>query len=318
MKVLRHIPFGPLHIPSAVAAIGVFDGVHRGHRAILRKAVQRAQAVGGKAVAITFDPHPLWVLRPTHRLSLLIGLEERLRRLAKCGIAWTWVIPFTRSFSHLSPKEFVQRFLVERLKVREVVVGSDFRFGWGRSGSVETLIQLGRRYGFATHAVLPQIQGGSKLSSDRIRRWIAQGKLDDARKALGAPVTVMGRVVAGDKRGRRLGFPTANLEIDVGVCPPRGVYAVWVRVGKSRRWHPGMANIGFRPTVLKRSHSAQPTVEVHLFDVKRSLYGKRLEVAWMAWLRAERRFPHMKALQRRLIQDAILAKRVLKKPPSLR
>ncbi|MBI3333855.1 MAG: riboflavin biosynthesis protein RibF [Candidatus Omnitrophica bacterium] len=307
-----------------VAAIGIFDGVHRGHQAILRRAKARAGAVGGTAMAITFYPHPAAVLAPGREPPLLLSLAKRLEAFASLGIGTVLVIPFTRSFSRWPPRRFVQRLLVDRLKVREVVVGHDFGFGHGRSGSVDTLRQLGREFGFKVHAVPPVKVTGERISSRRIRELIRQGSLSKAARFLGRPVSVEGRVIRGTGRGRRIGFPTANVKVEAGVLPPTGVYAVAARIG--RRRYSGMANLGLRPTFNRGTlhkgtvHSARgvslngaspllPLLEVHLFDLHRSLYGRRLEVAFLKRLRPERRFRSAEALARQLSLDAIRAKR---------
>ncbi len=271
-----------------MAAIGIFDGVHRGHQAILRKAAARARAIGGTPAAVTFYPHPLTVLHPRLVPPLLLSLDQRLEGFQACGIRAALVIPFNRSFSRWSPDQFVRQLLAQKLRVREVVVGHDFGFGTGRSGSTETLKALGRQFGFRVHIVLPVKAGPERIASHRIRRAIRAGQLEKAARLLGKPVTVAGRVIRGARRGRGLGFPTANLRVEAGVLPPVGVYAVRVKMssspsvppfggtaegrlprGSDSRWSLpstpieglpssiieggndlllGMANLGFRPT----------------------------------------------------------------------
>ncbi len=302
MNVLRRLPTRPLRRSSPVAAIGIFDGVHRGHQAILKKAARRASFLKGTPAAITFFPHPLTVLAPALVPSLLLSLEQRLKAFQRCGIRVALVIPFTKAFSRLSPQDFVEQILVERLKVREVVVGHDFGFGKGRLGTVDTLRALGGQFGFKVHVVAPIRVGGERISSRRIRDLIREGKLSKASQLLGRPVTAVGRVVRGTRRGKNLGFPTANLKVEAGVLPSVGVYAVRGQVNGRR--YTGMANVGFRPTFEGPSSHASPLLEVHLFGVTRSLYGQHLEVAFLKRLRSERRFPSAWALTRQLILDA--------------
>ncbi len=303
MVVLRRLPRFPLRIPAPVAAIGVFDGVHRGHRAILRKAAALARKRRGTAMAVTFHPHPLSVLRPAAAPPLLMSLERRLDSIARCGIQFTLVVPFTRSFSRWSPERFTRGLLAGRLGVSDVVVGANFRFGRGRIGTVGTLQRLGRRHGFRVHAVAPVRSGKVRVSSGRLRDWIRLGKLDRARRGMGGPVTVVGRVVRGSGRGRELGFPTANLKVESGLLPLVGVYAVRARLDGRRL--AGMANLGFRPTFKRRNMGkASPLLEVHLFGVRRPLYGRGVEVEFVRRLRGERRFSSPAALARQILLDA--------------
>ncbi len=252
-------------------------------------------------------------------------LERRLEAFSRCGIQTALVVPFTRAFSRWSPERFVEEVLVRRLKVREVVVGTNFRFGHGRRGSVKRLERLGVRHGFRVHAIAPVRSGGARVSSGTLREWIRQGKLQQARRLMEGPAILSGRVVRGAGRGRGLGFATANLKVESGVLPPIGVYAVraWVR----GRAYAGMANLGFRPTFRrlkdrepKRPRDPQalslsvsqsfrpPLLEVHLFGLSSPLYGKHLEVEFLRRLRAERRFRSPQALARQLLIDARRAK----------
>ncbi|MBI3615854.1 MAG: riboflavin biosynthesis protein RibF [Candidatus Omnitrophica bacterium] len=329
MIILRRIPARPVRWKNPVAAIGIFDGVHRGHQAILRRAVVRARALGGTPMAITFNPHPLTVLNPSLVPPMLLSIEQRIRAFEQCGIRAALVIPFTRVFSRWTPDQFVRRLLVGTLRVREVVVGHDFGFGVRRSGSIETLKEAGRQFGFKVHAVAPVRIGRQRIASHQIRLAIRKGDLVRAAKELGRPVTVVGVNIPGFGRGRRMGFPTANLRIGAGVLPPVGVYAVTARVSSSRKRGSdsrfrgndnlqGMANIGYRPTFSVRHRfnfckdaevSDTAILEVHLFGVRRQLYGQALEVVFHKRLRPERRFASAEALTRQLCADARRAKR---------
>lgn len=291
-----------------VAAIGIFDGVHRGHRKILAKAVERARRLRGTALAVTFDPHPLVVLKPKAAPAMLLSLEERLQAFAACGIRAARVIRFTRAFSRWSPDRFARQVLVRALGVREVVVGHDFRFGAGRVGTTQTLCELGRRHGFRTWVVAPVRVSGERISSLRIRERIAAGDLRRAAQYLGRAPSVTGRVVRGAGRGKGIGFATANLKVESGLLPPVGVYAVGVVLGG--RTHAGMANIGFRPTFHPSPFTLHPLLEVHLFGLRRPLYGRRLAVEFLRRLREEMKFPSPEALRLQLERDARRAKRV--------
>lgn len=322
MKVLRRIPRRPVRWKEPAAAIGIFDGVHRGHQVILRRAVTRAKALKSIPIVVTFHPHPLMVLNPPLAPPLLLSLKQRLEAFKRCGIRGAVVVPFTRAFSRWTPEQFVRRLLVGALRAREVVVGHDFGFGVGRSGRAATLQRLGRRFGFKVHVIGPVKIAGERIASNRIRQKIRAGCLDKAARFLGRPVTVVGVCVPGSGRGRKLGFPTANLRLEAGVPPPVGVYAVSARVGNRRI--PGMANLGFRPTfgdAPKRDTpllsvrarvspcGTSPLLEVHLFGMRRALYGRRLEVAFHRRLRPERRFPSAEALEAQMESDARRARR---------
>ena len=276
----------------------------------MARAVTRAKALGGSPVAVTFDPHPLKVLRPSKAPLLLSSLKERLLLFKQARVPAARVLPFNRAFSRWSPEEFARRFLVERLRVREVVVGHDFRFGANRAGTTDTLRELGSRYGFRVWVIPPVRVLGERVSSRRIRELIARADLKRAARMLGRPVQVAGRVIRGSGRGAQIGFPTANLKVESGLLPPIGVYAVYGQIGSHR--YGGMANIGFRPTFQKMRGA--PLLEVHLFCLRRSLYGRTLKVFFVRRLRPERRFPSAESLRRRLHRDALQAKRCL---PSL-
>jgi len=321
-----------------VVAIGIFDGVHLGHQAILRKAISRARALGALPVAATFYPHPCAVLSPRRLPPLILSLEERLKLFENLGIRAALVIPFTRAFSRWSPERFVKQLLVAKLGVQEVVVGHDFGFGKGRSGSVRTLKALGEVFGFKVHVVGPVKRAGKRISSRRLRTLIHHGHLREATACLGRSPQVIGHVVHGEGRGARLGFSTANLKIEAGVLPPVGVYAVRAQIQKRYQgqksvpgtkpgnrylvpkarngtWYPGMADLGFKPTFHRRGFkgTGEPHLEVHLFGMHNSLYGNKLQVEFIKRLRSERRFPSAEALVRQLTRDAASTRRILRR-----
>ncbi len=313
MIVLRSIPTQPLGLRRPVVAIGIFDGVHRGHQAILTKAISRARALGALPVAATFYPHPCAVLSPRRLPPLILSLEERLKLFEDLGIRAALVIPFTRAFSRWSPERFVKQLLAAKLGAREVVVGHDFGFGKRRSGSVKTLKALGEAFGFKVHVVGPVKRAGKRISSRRLRTLIHHGHLREAAACLGRPAQVIGHVVHGEGRGARLGFSTANLKIEAGVLPPVGVYAVRARL--NRRRCEGMADLGFKPTFHRKGFKGkgEPHLEVHLFGMHNSLYGNKLQVEFIKRLRSERRFPSAEALVQQLTRDAASTRRILRR-----
>jgi len=273
-------------VSEDVAIIGVFDGVHRGHQAVIAQA--RALAGDGDVVAITFDPHPRRVLFPQDAPSMLISLEERIDALRDAGVDDVVVVPFTRELSAMSPREFVEDFIVRRAGTQVVVVGENFRFGHRASGDVDTLRELGMELGFTVHGL--QVRGDSdRFSSTRVREALAGGDLSQVTLILGRPFTYRGEVVHGDHRGRTLGVPTANLEVPTDrAVPADGVYAGWVRVldGACPRM-PAAISVGENP----QYGGVQRRIEAHVLDRDDlDLYGAVVEVGFTARLRGQQVF----------------------------
>ncbi len=277
---------------------GNHDGVHLGHRALLAAARRIADPAGFAAVALTFDPHPAAVLAPDRAPALLTTIERRSELLRALGADEVVVQRCARAFASLAPEEFVRSVLVERLRARGVVVGADFRFGRGRSGDVTRLRELGGEHGFGVSTVDPVIVDGEVVSSTRVRAALVSGGVRDAATLLGRVHDVDGRVVRGDGRGRSIGVPTANLDCDPVLLPSDGVYAVVLRVHGERELLQGVANLGVRPTF-----AAGRSVEVHLFDIDRDLYDRRVRVGFVERLRSERKFDGIDALKAQIAQD---------------
>jgi riboflavin kinase/FMN adenylyltransferase len=296
----------PAELPrGAVVTVGNFDGVHRGQRAILDATVERARALGAFAALVTFDPHPLEVLAPGRAPARISSAAQRLRLLEAAGIDEVWVVPFTPEFSRLDPAEFVAAILVAGLGAREVHVGSRFAFGRGREGDLRRLEALGGAHGFAAVGHAELLQGGAPISSTRVREAVAAGEIELAAELLGRPFAVAGRVARGDRVGHRLGWPTANVAVEGGLLPANGVYVTRSNLPASGASLAGVTNVGVRPT---RDGSAVVRVEAHLFDFERELYGEELEVAFLARLRAERKFPSLEALRAQIAADAAAAR----------
>lgn len=292
---------------KAVVAIGIFDGVHRGHQAILRYAVRRAKALRATPAALTFYPHPAVVVAPEYAPRLLLSLSQRLEAFRRLGIACPEVLKFTRAVSRWTPEQFVENLLVKRLHACEVVVGHDFGFGHKRSGTVEKLKEMGRRYGFKVHVVGPVLVAGKRVASRMIRTLIASGDLGTASKYLGHPPFVTGRVVRGAGRGKKFGIPTANVQVETGILPPNGVYAVWMQWPGSKLVK-GVANLGVRPTVDHRP-SESPILEVHLFARRvPSLRGRQAQVFFGKHLRPEKKFRSIEMLLRQIEKDCQAAR----------
>jgi riboflavin kinase/FMN adenylyltransferase len=289
-----------------VITIGNFDGVHLGHRAILARVVQRARELGGQAVAVTFDPHPLKLLRPEMALPLLTTPEQKLNLLAGCGLDAVVVLPFTREFAALPARDFVTGYFCERLRVREVVIGHDYAFGRGREGNIDLLKEMGTGHGFTVQVVWAVEADSAVVSSSLIRALLRLGKVAEGGRLLGRPYGVAGTVVRGKGRGAKLlGVPTANIRPVNELLPASGIYAVKVRRGAAIL--PGVANIGTCPTF----DNCEFTLEVHLLDFDGDLYGEDLGVDFVARLREERRFPSIEALAAQIHADIAVARRVL-------
>lgn len=296
----------PLGWPAPAVALGNFDGVHLGHQALVRAVVEQARGQAGTAVALTFDPHPALVLAPERAPQPLMQLEQRAAALEACGIQVVAVLPFTPDVARQSAEEFVRCWLVQRLALACVAVGPDFRFGHARRGDVELLSRLGRELGFETRVVGPVTEGGQPISSTRVRQALAAGDVELAARLLGRPHELVGRVCAGDARGRLLGFPTANLEPPRVCLPARGVYAAWCALGDRRRFG-ALVNIGQRPTF----GGAELRVEAHLLEFSGDLYGSELRLSFLRRLRGEQRFDGPEALKAQIARDAAAARAVL-------
>jgi riboflavin kinase/FMN adenylyltransferase len=290
---------------GAVAAIGNFDGVHRGHRAVIDIAVARAAAVGGPAIAVTFEPHPRKVLRPSDPVFRLTDEKSKLRLLATTGLAGALVLTFDAAFAALTAEQFVTRILVGRLGIRGATIGFDFHFGHERQGSPTFLAEQGVRYGFTVETAPPLEDEGRPVSSSSIRAALAEGRVVEAAELLGYPWFAAGTVIKGDQRGRGLGFPTANIALDPDCGLKHGIYAVRVGIGGLIR--DGVASFGTRPTF----DNGAPLLEVHVFDFDGDLYGAPLDVAFIGWIRAEAKFDSAEALVQRMDDDARLARAAL-------
>ena len=304
-------PFSPGDRGS-VLTIGNFDGVHLGHRTVIRSAIERARYLGSSCIVYTFDPHPRRVLDPDRSQPLLMNPRQLELALEDLGVDVLIRERFTPEFASLTPDAFLRTILYARIEPRELFVGRDFHFGKGRGGSGETLAHIAPTLGIRVVIVAEVQAGGLDVSSTRIRKALALGNVEDARVCLGRPYALWGRVVPGDQRGHQLGFPTANLEPENELLPAGGVYATRVRLideqGRpSRETFGSVTNIGTRPTFQQ----GQFLSETHLLDFDGDLYEKCLEVAFFARLRSEQRFPDVEALRRQIADDVERARAIL-------
>jgi riboflavin kinase/FMN adenylyltransferase len=296
---------GPLR--GAVVAIGNFDGVHRGHRAVIAAARKRARKLGRPAAALTFAPHPRQFFKPQEPLFVLSAEREKLRLLSATGLDGAVIMRFDAALAATSAQDFVERILVEKLGIGAATIGFDFHFGQNRGGSPAYLTEQGQKLGFAVEVVPPLEDEGRPVSSGSVRAALSKGRVVEATELLGAPWFVSAEVVHGEKRGRELGFPTANMRLDAACGLKHGIYAVRVAAGDMR--YDGVASFGRRPTF----DDGAPLLEVFLFDFDGDLYGQTIDVAFIGWIRPERKFDGIEALKKAMSADAAQAKDALRR-----
>ncbi len=298
MEVWHHtLETAPASGPFVVT-LGTFDGVHAGHRQLLRVASGRARALWQRAAVVTFDPHPALVVAPQRKPKLLMTLDQRLAAFEAEAMDLAWVIPFSRAFSELSPEDFLNR-LLQVLAPVEVHVGRAFCFGRDRSGTVETLEAWGRDHGCQIHTLALRAPDGGRLSSTRIREALDAGHAEEAAALLGHPYALTGVVVEGDRRGRHLGFPTANLAWEQEQLPAFGVYVTETVLPHHGGSHLGMTNVGEKPTF----DGQRLTVETHLPNFEGDLYGAHMEVRFLHRLRGEAKFASVDELRTQIAKD---------------
>ncbi len=300
LKVFNDI--SQVRVPNPVVTIGIFDGVHLGHVEILRRIRKLAPVYKGESVVITLWPHPRFVLQPDNtELKLLTSLDEKISLIENHGINNLVILRFTTELANIPYDQFVRDYLVGRIGARHVVVGFNHHFGKDRKGTFENLLKSAREFDIQAERLDPVIIDNVRLSSSGIRHMIEEGRITSANKALGYPYFINGKVVPGNKLGRTLGYPTANVMLDepLKLLPRNGVYAVKVQVaGHSLK---GMLNIGFRPTVESDRH--ERTIEVNLFNFNSDIYGKSIHITFHEWLRSEVKFDSLQELSDQLALD---------------
>ncbi|SRR5579875_261665 len=304
MEIIRDLNLMP--VPAhPVVALGNFDGVHLGHRAILKAAIDRAHSASGKAYALTFDPLPAKVLAPRHAPLMLMTAEDKLEFLRGSGLDGVLVLHFDLALSRVTAHDFVRDYLLAKLHVEAVVVGHSVSFGHKRAGNAAVMVKLGREFGFETIVVGPVKVEGVEVSSSKIRELILSGDLPHAARLLGRPHFLTGKVIHGRERGRTLGFPTANLDSYTECIPPDGVYAT--RVVLPDGAYPSITNIGMRPTF----HESARSIETHIFDFNRDIYDHTIRLEIIERVRPERKFESGEALGRQITQDLKRAREIL-------
>jgi riboflavin kinase/FMN adenylyltransferase len=306
MEILRSIPElerlrGPVFL-----AIGVFDGVHRGHQAVISTSADHARGTSGTPVVVTFDPHPEKVLRPEAAPHLLTATEHKIALIRALGVEHLLIISFDKQFSATEPEAFVQKLVAHSKPLREICVGHEWSFGKNRRGNLDLLKRLGANFNFDVVGIPPVKINGAVVSSTAIRRAIETGDLTKAAAMLGREYTILGTVTRGDNLGKKIGFPTANLSAHSEQFPPNGVYAAEARI--DGELHRGVINLGIRPTVS--SGKSERVLEIHLFDFNRDIYGHDVEVRFIKFLRPEKKFENLDALVQQIRQDVEQARQL--------
>ena len=306
MRVVRDPLHGGALPRGGTVTIGNFDGVHRGHQAILRRVAERAEEAKRPSVAITFEPHPLAVLRPDQAPPRLQTLRQKEEGIEALGIETLLVVPFTRDFSLTEPEEFARRFLAGRLAAAEIFLGPHFAFGRGKRGDVALLSRLGPDCGFTASSVEEVLFEGEPISSTRIRNAIRGGRVSEAVGMLGRPYAIDGMVAKGEGLGRTLGFPTINLTPENELYPADGVYVTRIALQSAALPLPAVTNVGTRPTLYAEK---KRTIETHVLDFSTDVYGERARLAFFDRLRDERAFPSREELSRQIGRDVDAARR---------
>jgi riboflavin kinase/FMN adenylyltransferase len=292
---------GPLRNP--VLTIGNFDGVHRGHIALFEKVKERARAIGGQSAVMTFEPHPVKIMKPTDGPALITPISQKLNLIWAAGIDVILCIPFDHAFASISAQDFIQKILLEKIGIKEVVVGYDYTFGNQRKGNIDLLREMGAKLGYKVHVRGALRVDDTLVSSTSIRKLVKEGNLCEAKKLLGRDYQICGTVIKGKNRGGRLlGFPTANLDLVDELVPSSGVYAVTVIIDE--RQYLGVTSIGFNPTF----NDTGLTVETHLLDFADDIVGKTMRVNFLERLRDEKTFKNIKELADQIAQDIQQAK----------
>lgn len=297
MRLFRTIPAQAAH--SRVLAIGNFDGVHLGHRALLERLAADARRLGLPAAVMTFEPHPRELFAPDQAPARLTSLREKLALLESCGVEEVFLLHFSRKLAGLTAEEFIERGLVQGLGVRHLIIGDDFRFGKGRAGNFAMLQAAGQQHGFGVEAMHTIEINGERVSSSAVRDVLGVGDLAHAARLLGRPYNISGRVIHGNKIGRKLGFPTANIQLKRKRVALTGVFAATVS-GLDKRFLPGAASLGVRPTL---GQGLRPVLEVHLFDFDREIYGSHVSVHFLHKLRDEAKYASLEALTAQIARD---------------
>jgi riboflavin kinase/FMN adenylyltransferase len=312
MKIFKGYALLDKHYPNPVITLGNFDGVHKGHQKIFKKVKDLAQSLNGTSIVYTFNPHPLKVLNSENGPPLITTLIEKLKMMELCEIDIVICENFTKEFAEISPKDFVKEILVEKIGVKEIIIGNDYRFGKGREGDAKYIKKLGEEYGFNV-SVIPTITlNETMVRSSVIRNLIKEGDIKKASELLGRNYMIGGEIIEGKKRGKVMGFPTANIKPEKELLPPIGIYAIWAFYQGNIK--PAVVNIGYNPTFQDETLS----VEVYILDFNRAIYHHYLEISFVKKIRDEKKFSGPEELALQIKKDVEEAKEILKTeiPPS--
>jgi riboflavin kinase/FMN adenylyltransferase len=293
-------------LPSLCLTLGIFDGIHLGHRKIIGRMVERAAHIGGTSCVVTFDPHPREILNPQEAPDLLTTTDKKAELIEQLGVDALCLIRFSKAFANIEARAFVQDFLIGKLHMKVIVEGYDWRFGKDRKGDVNLLREMSKENGFEVEQLAGVEMDGRIISSTLIRELVLSGELERAATYLGRRYSVTGTVVEGSRLGREIGFPTANIRPHHEAIPPNGIYAVWAHMSETRK--PGTLNIGYRPTV---SDEKCRTVEVHIMDFYHDIYSEEIEITFVEKLRDEKKFSSLEDLSRQIKKDVEKARAIL-------
>lgn len=303
---------GLKRVKAPVVTLGNFDGLHLGHQRILKKVSERARALGRPSLVYTFEPHPMKVVSPKKSPPLIVDLPDKVRLIGAFGIDYLFLASFTEEFAARHPREFVEEELVRGASANEVWVGHDYAFGKGKRGTVEYLKGLGDAFGFSVFVIPAHRKKGHIVSSSRVRELIKGGEVRGAAELLGRPYSIKGKVVSGKDLGRKIGFPTANLRVTSELVPKRGVYAAFVTL--NNKPHRAVVNIGTAPTIGggggSKKGGKKTSVEAHILDFDRKIYGRKMEIAFVRRLRDEVRFPSENELKKQIARDVKRARKI--------
>jgi len=308
MKIIDNIFTEDIKVSDTYVAIGSFDGIHHGHREVIQGAVRKAKENGGKSLVFTFANHPLEIVNKDIAPRLINSKEEKIHVLKKLGVDYVVFQPFDKQFAHISPLDFVEDLLHKKLGAREVFVGFNFSFGEGGAAKTKDLKDLGKALGIEVNEIKPVKKNDKVISSTLIRKLISEGKLEEVEKFLGYPVFIIGEVVHGKKLGRKMGFPTANLNILNKVYPPFGLYGAKVRIEGEKVERDALVNIGKNPTLKPGEQS----IEVHILDFDEYIYGKKIYLKLKKYLREEKKFSSMDELRDTIKNDVLMWKEHVK------
>ncbi|MDX8046984.1 bifunctional riboflavin kinase/FAD synthetase [Gracilibacillus sp. S3-1-1] len=292
------------NLPEAVAAIGFFDGVHKGHQAVIAQAIDKAKESGKESVVVTFDPHPSVVLQKNNNpVKYITPINAKVRRLEELGVDRVYVVHFDKELAKLSPQEFIEQFIIG-LHITHLVAGFDFTFGHKGAGNMKNIHEMIDNHLEVTTVTRLDYQD-EKVSSTRIREQMKQGNMEEIETLLGRPYSLMGEVIHGDKRGRTIGFPTANVKVEEDyIIPKIGVYAVEIEIGNKKYF--GMANIGYNPTFTDDRENKK--IEVHIFDFNDDIYGETIVVDWKKYIRTEEKFSGVDELIKKMREDEVISR----------